>query len=210
MPQKTELPQSPSEADAYTPTYRTNTTGSIETRYVQMLVELDCMPWYYNLLAGLGHWLLLAGYLVIPGTFTSLQKSKALEDRLYDSEAGKTVLHTIQNPPLVGIAVGLLVLGSLLLGWAFWENRSNYIWLIDRVFMPTFLNGVAGLMTCIVNVYTARDGDWSIMALLTIITTGLAVSVFMGLLVIYKFGKLVKVKQEHELERNACFYRVTP
>jgi hypothetical protein len=48
---------------------------SLETRYVRMIVESDEIPWKYNVLASAANWILLAGYLVVPGTFTSLQKS---------------------------------------------------------------------------------------------------------------------------------------
>lgn len=48
------------------------------------------------------------------------------------------------------------------------------------------------------------------MALLTIIITSLSASGFLALVIIYKFGKLVKVKQEHDLESSASFHRVMP
>lgn len=96
---------------------------------------LDEVPWYLNLLAEFAHWALLAGYLVIPGTFTSLQKSDTLEESLGKTKAGKVILNTIQNPPLVAIAVILFALGAVLIAWLFWERKANYIWLVNRLFM---------------------------------------------------------------------------
>ena len=75
---------------------------------------------------------------------------------------------------------------------------------------PTLLNAVAGLLTILINLYTARDGNWSIMALLAIIAAGLSAACSLALVVIYKFGKLEKVKREHDLEVNAGFRRVSP
>ena len=69
---------------------------------------------------------------------------------------------------------------------------------------------MAGLLTVLINLYTARDGDWSIMALLAIIAAGLSAACSLALAVIYKFVKLEKVKREHELEVNAGFRRVSP
>ncbi|KAK5677002.1 hypothetical protein LTS12_029477, partial [Elasticomyces elasticus] len=169
---------------------RTNILHSIETQYEQML--LDEVPWYLNLLAEFAHWALLAGYLVIPGTFTSLQKSDTLEESLGKTKAGKVILNTIQNPPLVAIAVILFALGAVLIAWLFWERKANYIWLVNRLFIPTLLNAAAGLLTSLVNIYTAREGNWSVMALLTIIITSLSASGFLALVVIYKFKKLVR------------------
>ena len=48
------------------------------------------------------------------------------------------------------------------------------------------------------------------MALLTIITTGLSASGFLALVIIYRCGKLVKIKQEHDFEVSAGFHRVMP
>ncbi|KAE8371414.1 hypothetical protein BDV26DRAFT_302789 [Aspergillus bertholletiae] len=189
---------------------RRNSGLAIETRYIQMLLELDYIPWFYNVFASAGHWVLLAGYLVIPGTFTSLQKSKALNESLENNNVGHAILKSIQNPPLLGISCFLLVLGSILMAWLAWERRNNYIWLISRLFIPTFLNALAGLITTLVNIYTAQSGDWSIMALLTVIATGLSMVSSLALIIIYKFVKLERVKQEHEIELNARFQRVLP
>jgi hypothetical protein len=75
---------------------------------------------------------------------------------------------------------------------------------------PTLLSSLAGLVTTLVNIYTAREGEWSIMALLTTIVTGLSASGSLILLIIYRFGKLVKIKEEHEMETKAGFQRVNP
>lgn len=128
-----EASQAPASPHENVSVNRANTLRSIETRYEQMF--LDEVPWYLNLVAEFAHWALLAGYLVIPGTFTSLQKSDALEKSLDKTEAGKAILNTIQNPPLVAIAVFLFVLGAVLTAWLFWERKNNYIWLINRLFM---------------------------------------------------------------------------
>ena len=133
MSTKMEASQAPASPQQNVSVNRTNTLRPIETRFEQML--LDEVPWYLNLVAEFAHWALLAGYLVIPGTFTSLQKSDALEKSLDKTEAGKAILNTIQNPPLVAIAVLLFVLGAMLTVWLFWKRKNNYIWLINRLFM---------------------------------------------------------------------------
>ncbi|EER41738.1 conserved hypothetical protein [Histoplasma capsulatum H143] len=57
---------------------------------------------------------------------------------------------------------------------------------------------VAGLLTSLVNVYTARGGDWSIMAMASVTITGMSTAVTAGLFSLYNFQKLRKVRQEHE------------
>ncbi|KAJ6070723.1 hypothetical protein N7467_012042 [Penicillium canescens] len=173
---------------------------SLETRYVRMIVESDEIPWKYNVLASAANWTLLAGYLVVPGTFTSLQKSDTLSDDLANNVAGDALLNTIQNPPLLAISCLFFVLGSVLIGWLFLEYKGNYIWLTNRLFIPTLLNALAGLLTTIINIYTAHHGEWSIMALLTVIASGVSVASSLSLLIVYKFGKLEKLKEEHRNE----------
>ena len=66
-----------------------------QTQYMQMLLEVDYMPWIYNVIASVAHWTLLAGYLIVPGTFTALQKSSPVQDALAKDHVGQAVLNTI-------------------------------------------------------------------------------------------------------------------
>lgn len=100
-----------------------------------MIIEFYCTPLRYNVLASTTNWVLLAGYLVIPGTFTSLQKSKSLEHKLDANDTGKTILYTIQNPPVLGIGCSFLILGALGMSALGWDRRHNYVWLINKMFM---------------------------------------------------------------------------
>jgi hypothetical protein len=62
------------------------------------------------------------------------------------------------NAPLLyvaGFACGIGVLGCTAL-W--WKWRKNYVWVINRIFLPALMNSVAGLISTLVNVYSARDG----------------------------------------------------
>jgi NADH:ubiquinone oxidoreductase subunit K len=63
---------------------------------------------------------------------------------------------------------------------------------------PTLLNALAGFLTTIVSLYTAHDGDWSIMVLLTVIASGLSIACSLILIYFYKFDKLQRLKQEHD------------
>jgi hypothetical protein len=61
------------------------------------------------------------------------------------------------------------------------------------------LNAAAGLLTTIVNVCASQGGDWSVMALVTTIVTGVTLVICLGLSVFYKFFKLRKV-----IQNDAC------
>jgi hypothetical protein len=50
--------------------------GFAPTRYVNMLLALDDIPEMFNIMASFFTWILLAGFVLFPGTFTSLQQQQ--------------------------------------------------------------------------------------------------------------------------------------
>lgn len=109
--------------------------GGFETRYIQMVVQSDEVLWKINFLASASHWILLAGYLVVPGTFTSLKKSEDFGKTLEGNAAGDAVLNAIQNPPLLTTACFLFAIGLCIMMCLGWKFRHNYIWLMNRLLM---------------------------------------------------------------------------
>ena len=69
-------------------------------------------------------------------------------------------------------------------------------------YSPATLNSVAGLLTTIVNVYTAQKGVWSITAKITAIVAGSCVGVAGGLFYLYNFWALESVREAHERSLN--------
>ncbi|KAJ5981121.1 hypothetical protein N7481_008419 [Penicillium waksmanii] len=173
--------------------------GQFETRYVQMVVQSDEITWEINALASASHWILLAGYLVVPGTFTSLKKSEDFGKTLKGSAAGNAVLNAIQNPPLLTTACFLFVIGLCIMIFLGWKFRENYIWLMNRLLIPTLLNALAGLLTTIINICTANGGDVSIMALLTILASSISVLISI-ILAVFCFRRLQVIKRDHYAE----------
>jgi hypothetical protein len=106
-----------------------------DTLYTKMLKEEAQMDWRYNLCANAANWVLLAGYVIIPGTFTSLKKSSEVQDALQTNGAGRVVLKTIQNPPLLVISFLFLIAGSAMLGWLWVKFSTCYPWLINKIFL---------------------------------------------------------------------------
>lgn len=127
------------------------------TRYIDMLLGLDAVSPLHNLLASLFVWILLAGYLVLPATFNKLQsRTENISDDA--SVIEKEALRTVRNVPLLYVAAfacGLGVAGCI---WLWWKHRGNYVWVINRIFLPALLNSIAGLVSTIVNIYSAQDG----------------------------------------------------
>ena len=67
-----------------------------DTKYVSMLLALDDIPQLHNMLASFFTWILLAGFVLFPGTFTSLQNSEAAAS----SEVGRQILKAVAHVPL--------------------------------------------------------------------------------------------------------------
>ncbi|KAI9756109.1 MAG: hypothetical protein M4579_003996 [Chaenotheca gracillima] len=176
---------------------------SVQTRYMDMLLHMDQIPRFHNILASFFTWILLAGYVIFPGTFTTLQKSDAVHDA---DKSGNKVEHvfavTIRNAPLLWVAAICCLLGGAgMLGlWFKW--RENFVWLINRVFMPGFLNSLAGLISTLINVYTAQNGFFSVTAKVTVIVTG-ACTLFTGcLFLLYNNCVLKRLKKGHRREMD--------
>jgi len=65
------------------------------------------------------------------------------------------------------------------------------------VYSPAFLSGITGLLSTIINVYTAQHGDFSITAKVTAIVTGACTGVAFALFLIYNNWMLDKVRNSH-------------
>lgn len=104
---------------------------------MEMLLHLDEIPRLYNILAGLFSWIILAGFLVVPGTFTTFKESKAFQDADKNDKDQVThaIIHSIANIGLLWLAGAFCVAGIVgCIGlWIRW--RENYVWVINRVFL---------------------------------------------------------------------------
>jgi len=108
---------------------------SVQTHYMKMLLRLDEIPRLHKMLAGLFTWVLLAGYIVFPGTFTSLRNSKTVKDAANTGTSAKMLVNTVQNVPLLWLAAICCIMGVFGMGWLWWRWQENYIWLSSRIFL---------------------------------------------------------------------------
>jgi hypothetical protein len=106
---------------------REGTDLTVNIEYISILLELDTIHWLYNVLASAVNWALLAGYLVIPGTFTTLQKSTTLEDKIDSTFQKKAILSSVQNPPLAAIVCTFFCTGLISMICLYRRWAGNYI-----------------------------------------------------------------------------------
>lgn len=100
------------------------------TARIQMLLELDNIPMWHNFLAIVSSWLLLGGYVVFPSTFTSIQNSEALKERV-----DKVVSNAVNNQPLLVVGGVCCLIGASSMLRLSWLWRKNYEWLLNRTIM---------------------------------------------------------------------------
>lgn len=110
---------------------------SIQTQYMSMLLHLDEIPRLHNILAALSTWILLAGFLVVPGTFTSFKDSATFENASQENSntVEAAILHSINHIGLLWVSGACCIIGALgaCALWLRW--RKNYVWLINRIFL---------------------------------------------------------------------------
>lgn len=63
---------------------------------------------------------------------------------------------------------------------------------------PSLLNAVIGIVNTLINVYTAKDGEWSVSARITIIMTSACAGLSLVLFLVYNNWLLYRVKKDHE------------
>ncbi|KAG9239665.1 hypothetical protein BJ875DRAFT_365185 [Amylocarpus encephaloides] len=176
------------------PTLTHNPTFTPQTEYMRQLLALDSIPSLHNILAASSTWLLLAGFIILPGTFTTLQKSNPT------SELISTTLSTVQHIPLLILASISSALGALGMLTLLFLHRDNYIWIGSRVLLPGVMNSVMGMLGTLVGVYGSQKGVWSTSAIVTGSVVGGVGVVCGGLWGVYNFVLLGAVKKGHERE----------
>lgn len=175
-------------------------TETYHSRYVQMLLKQDHIPRAHNILAAFFVWLLLAGFLVFPGTFTSIQESieeREEDEDIDDSEAVTMVLRRVKNLPLLVIAIVCCAIAAIGMVTLAFRHVRNYVWLVNRLLLPGMANSLAGLISTLISVYTQRDGNWSVIAQVTAIVEGAYLGVCAILFIVTERYLLRKVKQNH-------------
>lgn len=106
-------------------------TMSLYGDYHHMVLESQKAPVKYSILAAIFNWLLLAGFVVFPGTFASFNRLGILDESL----EGQVIKHAVHNIPLLALAITSCLLGVSGILWLWWIWRYNYIWLVSHIFL---------------------------------------------------------------------------
>lgn len=179
---------------------RQQTGNSVQTRYMSMLLDLDTIPRLHNIYASFFCWILLAGFIVFPATFTSLPEFPDNDDGNQQLNKFVTDVKSIKLLYVASFCSGIGALGMCSLWWRW---RRNFVWLLNRIFLPGCLNSLAGLISTLVNVYAQQSGEWSVTAWVTAGVTAGACLICGVLFALYNFWILRRVKKMHRREMRA-------
>ncbi|KAF7978392.1 hypothetical protein HWV62_785 [Athelia sp. TMB] len=170
------------------------TLSQMDTQYVNMLLALDGIPKIHNLAASFATWILLAGFVLFPGTFTSLQQ----ENGEGLGGAGAAVLGVVQHVPLFVIAWICTGIGAIMMIYLWYRWQKNYIWVVNRIFMPGLLNSLAGLLSTLSSVLGVQHSTLSVTSKSTIIVVSAVAGVCGILVLFYQFVLIAQVKKRHD------------
>ncbi|KAH7363593.1 hypothetical protein B0T11DRAFT_329545 [Plectosphaerella cucumerina] len=121
-----------------------------------MSIKSNQIPTQYNALAAVCAWITLAGFIVLPNTFTSIERS----EKLGQHQGGKALQEAVRNVqllPLAGVLCGLGV-----------KWQTNYVWLIAHVFVPGVSHSLIALFSVVISIATSQDGELSVTAKVSI------------------------------------------
>ncbi|KAK4144210.1 uncharacterized protein C8A04DRAFT_28112 [Dichotomopilus funicola] len=184
-----------------------------QTPYMNMLLSLDRIPRLHNILVSFFVWILLAGFIILPGSFTS---TKRKEDnatvQIPIGGTGSSSTSTGGNKAATGggklsltpantaaLVIGFLCLlaGTFGSAWLGLRWRRNYVWLLNKLYMPLTLTCIAGLIATITAVYTQQAGEWGPQAVTTAVVEAVELAISLGLFFIYNYWLLKRVRGEH-------------
>ncbi len=162
-----------------------------------MLFSLDKIPRLHNILAAFFGWLMLAGFVILPSTFTGLQPL-VVSRLIQGSATGTEPLSSVTSLPLLVAASACVVLGAAGLLWLSLRWRRNYVWLLNRLYLPGILNASAGVLSTLANVYGQHNGDWSVSAKMALVVEAAVLTVMGALFILYSNWLLERVKRQHD------------
>ncbi|KAK4121024.1 hypothetical protein N657DRAFT_578444 [Parathielavia appendiculata] len=184
--------------------YYPDETGPAQTPYMNMLLSLDRIPRMHNILVSVFVWILSAGFVIMPGSFTSAkrqQEGQTVEIPVATTGgANGTAKLSLTPANTAAMVVGFvcIVAGTFGSAWLALRWRRNYVWLLNKLYLPLVLNALAGLLATVVGVYTQQAGDWSTQAVITLVIEGSILVVNVLLFFVYNYWLLQRLRSDHE------------
>ncbi|KAK4200678.1 hypothetical protein QBC40DRAFT_326308 [Triangularia verruculosa] len=147
-------------------------TAPPQTPYMSILLSLDKIPRLHNILSTFFLFLLLVGFIIIPGSFTSSTRPPSDPDSAIPINLGsntspdKKLLLTKANTATMVVGFVFIIVGTFGTAWLGLKWRRNYVWLLNKLYLPLVMYSVVGLVGTVVGVYAVQGGEWSTQAII--------------------------------------------
>lgn len=166
---------------------------------MNMLLALEKIPRLHNILVSFFTWILLIGFIVMTGSFMSGPLDPS-EDSTLGSAANASTL-------VVGtVSMGMGLLG---VGWLAFRWRKNYVWLLNKLYLPLVLNSLAGFIATFVSIYAQQGGEWHMQAIITISVEAFVLVTSSVLFCVYNFWFSVRVGAKSSSSSSSARYQDT-
>ncbi|KAF1947499.1 hypothetical protein EJ02DRAFT_391957 [Clathrospora elynae] len=139
-------------------------------------------PWYWKLIALTASWMILGGYLLLPGLYA----------KNYDLKFGQPVLSVF--------IAALLTAGYSFTALLCFACR-NEIFQAESVFLPALTSSALGLVTIAYNFLSSHAYEWDTSAITgTVLST--TTTLLYGALLLWTHGRIVKMKEQQGPRAN--------
>lgn len=172
--------------------------GGQQSPYMDMLLSLDKIPRLHNILVTFFTWLLLVGFVLLPGSFTSAERRQ--EGDIVEIPVGVTEKISLTPANTAALVVGSLCIlaGAFGSAWLALRWRRNYVWLLNKLYMPLILNALAGVVAAVTGVYAQQAGEWSPQAVAAAVVELSVLGLSMVLFFVYNYWLLKRLRSDHE------------
>lgn len=167
--------------------------ASFQTRYMNMAMSTERIPRAHNILSNVFAWMILLAFILAPANFCG-----QADDDDYDVVSYKPIPSTA----LLAASCTIFGLGSLGMLWLALCWRRNYIWLMNRIYLPLMLNSLAGLIGSLVIVDIQNHMRFSVAAYVSLGIEGATLLLSGGLFFYTHYLLLGKLKREHVRETS--------
>lgn len=181
--------------------------ASFQTRYMNMAMSTERIPRVHNILSNIFAWMILLAFILAPANFCGQVGGDEDHHTAADDDDGGGVAQPPAYKPIPSIALlavscTIFGLGSLGMLWLALCWRRNYIWLMNRIYLPLMLNSLAGLIGSLVIVDIQNDMWFSVAAYVSLGIEGTTLLLSGGLFFYTHYLLLGKLKREHVRETS--------
>lgn len=171
---------------------------------MNMAMSTERIPRAHNILSNIFAWMILLAFIIAPANFCSEGDGRPGRDPKSDATPSPPVVSNRSIPSVALLAASCTIFGLGLLGmlWLALRWRRNYIWLMNRVYLPLMLNSLAGLIASLVIVHIQDHMWFSVAANVSLGIEGTTL-LLSGVMFFYtNYLLLGKLKREHARETS--------